>query len=65
MVDYHTRDDIVSYSNMNEELKAQLSECESQEESDYQYRQVPNERYADEFAVKMLVKYYPELAYAC
>lgn len=65
MVDYHTRDDIVSYSNKNQELKAQLSECESQEESDYQYRQVPNERYADEFAVKMLVKYYPELAYAC
>ena len=65
MVDYHTRDDIKTYSNMNKELKAQLSELESQEESDYQYRQVPNERYADEFAVKMIVKYYPELAYAC
>lgn len=65
MVDYHTRDDIKTYSNKNDELKAQLSECESQEEADYQYRQVPEERYADEFAVKMLVKYYPELAYAC
>ena len=65
MVDYHTRDDIKTYSNMNQELKAQLSELKSQEESDYQYRQVPNERYADEFAVKMIKKYYPELAYAC
>lgn len=65
MVDYHTRDDIKTYANMNQELKAQLSEYESQEEADYQYRQVPNERYADEFAVKMIKKYYPELAYAC
>ena len=65
MVDYHTRDDIKTYSNMNDELKAQLSEYETQEESDFAYRQVPEERYADEFAVKMLKKYYPELAYAC
>ena len=65
MVDYHTRDDIKTYSSLNNELKAQLSDYETQEESDYQYRQVPNERYADEFAVKMLKKYYPELAYAC
>ena len=65
MVDYHTRDDIKTYSNMNDELKAQLSEYETQEESDFAYRQVPKERYADEFAVKMIKKYYPELAYAC
>lgn len=65
MVDYHTRDDIKTYSNKNDELKAQLSEYETQEEADYQYRQVPEERYADEFAVKMIKKYYPELAYAC
>ena len=64
-IDYHTRNDIKDYANKNQELKAQLSELKSQEESDYQYRQVPNERYADEFAVKMIKKYYPELAYAC
>lgn len=64
-IDYHTRNDIKDYANKNQELKAQLSEYESQEESDYQYRQIPCERYADEFAVKMIKKYYPELAYAC
>lgn len=63
MVDYNNRTDVKNYSNMNQELKAQLLDYETQEESDYAYRQVPCEYAADKFAIEMLKKYYPELAY--
>lgn len=65
MVDFHNHTDVKEYDNMNQELMAQLSELKTQEARDYYYRQVPCEKVADEFAVRMLIKYYPELAYAC
>ena len=65
MVDFNNRDNIDEYENNNNELYAKLSECETEEEADYAYRQVPCEAYADDFAVEMLIKYYPELAFAC
>ena len=65
MVDYHSKDNVEDYNNKNQELKAQLSELKTQEARDYYYRQIPEEKVADEFAVRMLVKYYPEIAYAC
>ena len=63
MVDYNNRTDVEAYSVMNKELKAQLFDYETKEESDYAYRQIPCEYAADKFAMEMLKKYYPELAY--